>query len=146
MKLWFYNKQTKEFTVMIAHKWFIQIKETKDYYQRGQYLVIKQMDIFEAQQISIIEDEITVKAMKKIVKKKKEHILFGKWLVTINDNPGTFQRGQRDSAKLNNVMRLSSEYGDFITLSSFELDEESYRLSDKTVQMLTRVAKDYYGA
>ena len=84
--------------------------------------------------------------VEKIVKKKKEHILFGKWLVTINDNPGTFQRGQRDSAKLNNVMRLSSEYGDFITLSSFELDEESYRLSDKTVQMLTRVAKDYYGA
>ena len=56
---------------MIAHKLFIQIKETKDYYQRGQYLVVKQMEIFEAQQISIIEDEITFKAMKKIVKKKK---------------------------------------------------------------------------
>ena len=58
MKLWFYNKQKKKLTMMIAYKITIDIWND-NWHQSGQYLIAKQVSNFKVHQISILEDEGT---------------------------------------------------------------------------------------
>ena len=51
---------------MKVNKIIIKIRND-NWYQVGKHLIIKQMSNFKAHQISIIEDEDTVKAMKQII-------------------------------------------------------------------------------
>ena len=51
---------------MIAHRAVIDMRND-DWLQVGKYLIIKQMSDFKAHQISIIEDQDTVKAVMQII-------------------------------------------------------------------------------
>ena len=52
---------------MIAYKVTFQVGDNNEWYQTDKYLIAKQITIFKAHQISIIEDEETVEAMKQII-------------------------------------------------------------------------------
>ena len=52
---------------MIAYKVTFQVGDNNEWYQTDKYLVAKKIKIFKAHQISIIEDEETVEAMKQII-------------------------------------------------------------------------------
>ena len=52
---------------MIAHKITVQVGNN-DWYQIGSYLIVKQMDIFKAHKITIVEDEGTASAIQQFAK------------------------------------------------------------------------------
>ena len=51
---------------MIVNKITIEISNN-DWYQAGKYLIVKQIQQFKAHQITIVEDEDTMKAIKQII-------------------------------------------------------------------------------
>ena len=71
IKLWVYDKNDNQLIVMISEKVTIEARND-DWYQVGNFLIVKQFQYFKAHKICIIKDDDTVKAMKQVIEDDNE--------------------------------------------------------------------------
>ena len=66
LKIWYFNKQDKQITVMEVHKVYIEVMND-DWTQSGKYLITENLNHFLAHHVWIVNDEEIEKAVKQII-------------------------------------------------------------------------------